>query len=319
MTLSIIIPVYNVEKFIHKCLQSIVNQNLSDAEYEVIIVNDGTKDNSQTIIDKFTQLHRNFRSFITENNGPSAARNFGVKKAKGDYIFFIDSDDYLIENTLPTLLDTAKKHTSDLISFGFQLVNEDEKTLTTVYNKSSGDVQYCEDFINEHTIIANVWRYFFKREIIINNGIEFIKGIYHEDESFTCTYISFCKTIVNLNLVVYNYLQRANSIISTKDTAQVIKKINDLLIVCSSLKDLIHRSNISKKMKVGLSKKHEQLLVSVFLRMKKDKLEKSEVNSLIGIMRAKGDYPIIIKHSNYKFKLASFFINSHLFCKLYFR
>ncbi len=91
--ISVIVPVYNVEDYIARCLDSLVNQTLKDME--IIVVNDGTKDNSQDIIDKYVKKYKNVKSFIKENGGLSSARNFGIKKAKGDYISFIDSDDYV--------------------------------------------------------------------------------------------------------------------------------------------------------------------------------------------------------------------------------
>src|SRR5574344_2022066 len=95
---SVIVPVYNVEKYLPKCLDSLVNQTLQDIE--IIVVNDGTKDNSQKIIDKYAKKYKNIKSYIKENGGLSDARNYGVAKANGEYISFIDSDDYIDKKML---------------------------------------------------------------------------------------------------------------------------------------------------------------------------------------------------------------------------
>ena len=102
MKFSIIVPVYNVEKYLEKCLESILNQTFKD--FEAIIVNDGSTDNSQEIIDKYVNKDQKiFKSFKKENGGLSDARNFGIERAKGEYIVFLDSDDYIDENLLNTL------------------------------------------------------------------------------------------------------------------------------------------------------------------------------------------------------------------------
>ena len=111
---SVIVPVYNVEKFIGKCLDSLVNQTLKDIE--IIVVNDGTKDNSQEIIDKYVKKYPDkVKSFIKENGGLSSARNFGIEKAKGEYISFVDSDDWLNDDALEKMYNKAKKDKSDIV------------------------------------------------------------------------------------------------------------------------------------------------------------------------------------------------------------
>ena len=93
MKVSVIVPVYNVEKYIKKCLNSLVNQTLD--EVEIVVVNDGSPDNSQKIIDEYTKKYKNIKSYVKKNGGLSDARNYGIKKATGKYISFVDSDDYI--------------------------------------------------------------------------------------------------------------------------------------------------------------------------------------------------------------------------------
>ena len=112
--LSVVVPVYNVEKYLDKCLDSLVNQEIDD--YEVIVVNDGTKDNSQLIIDKYAKDYPNIvKSYIKENGGLSDARNYGIKYASGEYITFLDSDDYIEYDTYKNMLDIAYKGNHDLV------------------------------------------------------------------------------------------------------------------------------------------------------------------------------------------------------------
>ena len=114
MKISVIIPVYNVEKYIVKCLDSLVNQTLENIE--IIVVNDGSKDNSQTIIDKYVKKYpKKIKSYIKENGGQGSARNLGLEYAKGEYISFVDSDDWLDLNALEEMYNLAKKDNSDIV------------------------------------------------------------------------------------------------------------------------------------------------------------------------------------------------------------
>lgn len=107
MKFSIVIPVYNVEEYIDKCLNSVLNQTYKD--FEVIIVNDGSPDNSIQIIDRYVKMDDRFKVYSKENGGLSAARNFGVKKVSGDYLIFLDSDDYIEKDLLLKISEVAKR------------------------------------------------------------------------------------------------------------------------------------------------------------------------------------------------------------------
>ena len=111
---SIVVPVYNVEKYLNRCLNSLVNQDYKNIE--IIIVNDGSPDNSQMIIDKYKKEYSNvIKAFKKKNEGLSEARNFGLKKATGDYIAFIDSDDYVETNMISEMIKCASKNNSDIV------------------------------------------------------------------------------------------------------------------------------------------------------------------------------------------------------------
>ena len=121
---SVIVPVYNVEKYIEKCLESLVNQTLKDIE--IIVVNDGSPDNSQKIIDKYVQKYpKKIKSYIKENGGQGSARNFGLQKAEGEYIGYVDSDDYVELDMYEKLYNKAKKENLDIVICGSHNVTEE--------------------------------------------------------------------------------------------------------------------------------------------------------------------------------------------------
>ena len=127
-TVSIVVPVYNVENYLAKCLDSLVNQTLKDIE--VIVVNDGSPDNSQKIIDKYVKKYPKLvKSFIKENGGQGSARNFGLEYAKGEYIAYVDSDDYVETNMFEEMYNIASKENSDIVICGNNVVSLDYKII----------------------------------------------------------------------------------------------------------------------------------------------------------------------------------------------
>ena len=190
MTFSIIIPVYQVEKYLEQCLESVLNQNFND--YEVILIDDGSTDNSGKICDDYVSKYSNIEVIHQTNSGPSVARNNGMERANGDYIVFIDSDDYVEHDSFKQIyLELKKSRFPDLLITPF-------KTF-----KASGKIQYHDLFLQNHdlhsmskeeilVLLFNnsenmwpVWRYIVKREFIAQNEIRFPEKLLHEDIEWT--------------------------------------------------------------------------------------------------------------------------------------
>lgn len=191
LLLSIIVPVYNVEKYIRPCLESIFHQGLNENAFEVIIVNDGTKDQSMEMIQDIINLHSNITVINQENQGLSVARNNGIAAAKGEYIMLPDSDDLLIENSLKPLLEKALETKVDLVVADFINMtdeeieqNKDRPLQKTVFNyrEKTGEELLLQD-LNPYQ--CYVWRTLFRREFLIKNNLSFVPGIYIQDVPFT--------------------------------------------------------------------------------------------------------------------------------------
>lgn len=189
MDLSIIVPVYNVEDYIRPCIESIFKQGLNDDDFEVIIVNDGTEDNSIGVIQDIINEHNNVTVINQENQGLSVARNNGIALAKGEYILMLDSDDLLIENRLPILLNKALETQVDLVVANYlemtdgktQIFQEDGRHEIT-FQEKTGEQLFLEDL---KPYQCNVWRTLYRRNFILENRLSFIPGIYYEDLPFT--------------------------------------------------------------------------------------------------------------------------------------
>ncbi len=220
-TFSIIIPVYGVENYIKRCLDSVFAQTYG--KVEVIVVNDGTKDNSMEIVKNYQ-----VKIINQENAGLSAARNTGVKYATGDYIFFLDSDDY-IEPDL--LLEVSKMldNNPDLIRFQIREVFEDN-TPPIDYNEIGFlGIEGVEAFdrISRYHFVENAWSYIIRREYYLNNNFEFKVGTMHEDFGLMPLVIIKSRSVNSLNYIGYNYLQRQGSIMNNNDYEKTKKKVAD--------------------------------------------------------------------------------------------
>ena len=162
--LSIIVPVYNVEKYLEECLNSI--SRIKDINYEILIVNDGSPDNSQKIIDEFCKNNIRAKSFIKENGGISSARNYGLKRAKGEYIWFVDSDDFVDANEFEKFYSRIDKKIYDIIIGNYIRYQNKVKT-KEVRLLEDKKTQYSKKLIFKHYI-------FFKIEFIIFQKFFFI-------------------------------------------------------------------------------------------------------------------------------------------------
>lgn len=217
--LSIIVPVYNVEKYVRPCIESIFKQGLDDADFEVIIVNDGSKDRSMEMIVDIIQQHNNITVINQENESLSLARNNGIAAAKGEYILMPDSDDLLIGNSLKPLLEKALETKVDLVVADFLSMTDEEiddfykkdfKQPEPQFKKVDGE-QILLEVLNPHH--CYVWRTLYKREFLITEGLKFYPGVRFQDIPFTheC-YIKANNCICsNIRLNIYRRWQGAST------------------------------------------------------------------------------------------------------------
>lgn len=251
MDLSIIIPIYNVEKYIRPCMESVFGQHL-DKDYEVILVNDGTKDNSFYVIDNLIKAHDNIIVIEQENQGLSAARNTGLTKASGEYVLFLDSDDLLVNDTLSLLLQKAKESAADMIVADFikltdeQILSFHPKVISNVgVQEKNGWDFFVNDFNPQE---CYVWRTLYRRSFLEENHLSFIPGIYFEDVPFTTECYLKAEKCVRFPLLFYVYRQRANSIVSSVN----MKKVTDFNIVLEHLQamrlDYSLPTNVAQKL-----------------------------------------------------------------------
>lgn len=219
LKVSVIVPVYNVENYIRKCLESLVEQTLE--EIEIIIVNDGTKDNSMSIIKEFADKYpQKIVILEKENGGLSDARNYAIPHAKGEYIAFLDSDDYIEKNMYQDMYEIAKKEKSDMVECDFYW-EYPHKTKTDIGEIYQGKKQMLEKI----RVVA--WNKLIKRKILQETKIRFPVGYHYEDVEFTYQLIPYLEKVSFLKKTCIHYIQREGSISNSQN--ERTKEIFDIL------------------------------------------------------------------------------------------
>lgn len=251
--ISVIIPVYNTEKYLRRCFDSVIAQDYKNLE--IVIINDGSEDNSEQIINEYKNKYPELISYYKkENSGVADTRNFGIEKAQGDYIMFLDSDDYIDKALLKTLEEYVNKNI-DLIKFKLQRVNEEGKTLEIVsgatFEKTTGEDGFNKLYSTD-VLLDSPCVYLIKKEIFVKNSLKFAVGTEHEDFGLVPFIIVLAQTMVSINFYGYYYVQSDNSITRNENYTKTIKKAYDALKHYDNAIVLIEILNISKLTKQNL-------------------------------------------------------------------
>lgn len=234
MKFSIIIPVYQVEKYLRPCVESVLSQSYND--YEIILVDDGSPDKCPQICDEYAQKDSRVRVIHQANMGQAGARNSGLKVAKGDYICYIDSDDYLVDNNVLQLLSEKTSGAPDVVHYKFKEWYESDGHTAECqfdYNipmkeRSVAEI-YC-DLIDKDAYYNSAWSKIIRRDLLIENNINFEQGIVGEDNEWYYHVVMTAKSLVLVDSPLYVYRRRQGSTTTStteknlKDQLHVIKK-----------------------------------------------------------------------------------------------
>lgn len=244
MKFSIIIPVFNVAQYLCDCLDSVLDQTFPD--FEAICVNDGSTDNSLEILEEYQKKDPRIKVICQENQGLSGARNTGIKAAQGEYLFFLDSDDWLAKNALEILSNNI--NVQDLLCFSGQRYFEDTREFdkADVLPNESGisGWEYYNRHALEHRNFAFVCVVLrtYRRQYLIDNNLSFERGIYHEDNMFTPLACYYAKSVKVIPDVLYFYRVRGKSITTTKS----LKHKQDKVYIANTLAQRFRDKDIEK-------------------------------------------------------------------------
>lgn len=208
MKISIIIPVYNTEKYLSQCLESIINQTYKDIE--IIIINDGSTDNSRMICMQYKNKDNRIKYFEINNSGVSFARNFGIEKSEGEYIMFVDSDDFLEVKALELIAKHLKEN--DLLIYGYDRVYKNRKVKQIENSKEINLTNLRETIFNNDNIGGYLCNKIFRVNIIKDNSMKFDENIHYcEDLIFVSQYVKYVKNVFYIKEVEYHYRMRKSS------------------------------------------------------------------------------------------------------------
>ena len=227
MKFSIIVPVFNVEKYLSSCLESILKQTYDN--FEVIIVDDGSTDNSYKIIEEYSKSDKRFKKYKKKNGGVSSARNYGITKATGDYILFVDSDDTINTKLLEVLnAKIIECDSIDLIKYNMEFIGSGKNLDTNeTFNELNGEDAFLKLYSNSLFVCPVCYAY--KRTFWLENNFLYAVGRIHEDYGLTPNIVLKANKVSAIDFVGYNYYLRENSIMTDNSTLKVIKKNEDCL------------------------------------------------------------------------------------------
>ena len=245
LKLSIVVPIYKVEPYLPKCVESLLAQDLPKEDYEIILVDDGSPDRCGEICDGYAARYANVKAVHRKNGGLSAARNTGIEVAQGEYVQFVDSDDYLEPNVLKAMVEKMDSDKLDILRFNYQNVNERYEVFDP-YKVCKSFVDYRDDVCDGLTFLTErlgfgcyAWQFVIRREIL--QGCLFKEGIYFEDTEWTPRLLLKAQRVTSTNVMVYNYLMREGSITQSVEEAKKRKVLADKLLLVDSMKSQMQR------------------------------------------------------------------------------
>ena len=238
---SIVIPCYNASKYLERCLDSIYNQSYN--MFEVIIVNDGSTDNTEEIVNRYRSKYNNIKYLKQENLGVAIARNKAIELVSGNKFIFVDADDYINSDLLFKLDEFLKKNDVDIVRYQADFIDIDGN-IGTKYISPNFDILNGRDaiefFVKNKVRYGPLWLYCYDTEFYKSNEFKFIEGKIHED-FYNIYILSKAESIGNINYIGYNYIKNNQSITSNKNRLKEIERMKDILyvydIVIKKIKD----------------------------------------------------------------------------------
>lgn len=250
MKLSFVIPAYNVEKYLSKCLDSILKQELLEKEYEIILIDDGSTDGTLDICMQYKKRYNNIKVFQEKNGGVSRARNIGLAAAEGDYVCFLDGDDFYSQKFAGKFLEMCYMYNLDILRGWYGIFDEETKEYSdhsfpniSYANQAISGREFLVKSIQEHVVEVVPWLGFFRREYLYQNKINFPEGIsYEEDHVFflkTLLVSPDCKAFQS-DIDFYAYRKRAGSATKTPS----LKQAKDVMAVVELEKHLVEEMEL---------------------------------------------------------------------------
>lgn len=322
MLISVIVPLYNLENYIEKCINSFISQDFPAENYEIILVNDGSTDGSLQKIEQVQQKfpHHNIVVFTKNNGGPSSARNEGLKLATGRYIWFVDGDDWVTPDSFHKISITLSEYPQlDILEFNLIVATESFSGYTYTYPKDQISGSYGVTTGKKHLecygYSLGVTVNLFKRDFLLSTGILFPLGKYSEDNIFSLQTLLKAEQYLKINSAFYNYYQRAESISHPRSQNNLSKYYNDIYNNLFEMREIVENESIKIRNSISEMIAYFQLLIFIgLLKQRKFGMAKQFATK----MKHDGLAPVgnINNTVSLKFHYFRVFINMYYFTKI---
>lgn len=298
MKLSIIIPVYNVEKYLNRCLDSILEQidfEINDNNIEILLINDGSPDNSQEIIEDYVGKYSFIRGYEKQNGGLSDARNYGLSKSLGDYIWFIDSDDWIQNYSLSIIFDEIEKYKLDVFEFSWSEVFKTDQGYRferDEYYESlqTGELVICgKQFLVDFGYVVCSWNKVVRKSLY--SDLNFPLNTYSEDNILTLYLLNKCNRFKKKPLPLYNYFFREESITTSKSITHIKKYAEDRLAISLKINEIIQNDKLRLQSYSKLVDSNRFFVINLLYDVVKS-LSIEEVQDIIDRLKEENLYPI---------------------------
>ncbi len=239
MKLSVVVPIYNVAPYLRRCIDSLLKQDLASFDFEIILVDDGSTDGCAAIADEYAAQNANVVVVHQPNGGLSAARNTGIGMVRGEFVLFVDSDDFLEPNVLGSLAEKMAADRLDVLRFNYQNVDENYRIFQP-YKDRKPFTDYSDEVCDGFTFLTErlgyacyAWQFVMRTELVKKSL--FTEGIYFEDTDWTPRMLTLAQRVTSVDTVVYNYLMRRGSITQSINREKQRKVLTDKLLLLRSL------------------------------------------------------------------------------------
>lgn len=288
--ISFIVPAYNAARYIESCIGSICTLDMQGYSREVVVVNDGSTDDTAKIVEECRRrFGANLVIMTQENKGLSCARNAGMAVARGKYICFVDADDRLLNNTFP--YNRLEDEDTDIVGYNVVRTSLDGsmKPFRRYKYRYEEVFRPASAFMKGRNLMPCVWAYMYRREFLSGNSLCFTPHIYHEDEDFTPRVFAMARSFVAVDVDFYEYMERENSITTTKDTRKQEWKLRDLVCI---LRRFHERSVDDEAFRCAAGCKMDYLAVDILTLLLRLKHSKHFRKEIVGALKEIGYFPL---------------------------
>lgn len=320
LVLSIIVPIYNVGQYLERCVDSLIAQNIDASEYEIIMVNDGSTDNSQAVAEELEKKYPNVSLYCQENRGLSGARNTGMCHAKGKFFLFVDSDDYLEKNCLRHLIDICLLHDLDICHFQLISVRDWGSFRGKIGSLNYNTLYTGIDILRDGSLIGSACSNMYRSAFLKENNLFFQEGITHEDVEFTTRLFCHKSKIMLVDDTVYYYIFNEQSLSKDKNNFEKENKyVCDSAVIARLAKDYASKCINDVEVKDLLVKRINSSIVGNLVALLRTPTRPTSiVRNLIQAYRDNGLYPVKGKCLNRKTRIVGIILSKeNMYLNLY--